>query len=307
MVKKETTRKPPTATNSSRTSRTSTTSPTKGRKGRVSRRGGQARVQKPVAVTTRPMPLWQRILVSLVIVVAFGFLFYWFAVRPYAYRWRPCYGFQEYGVCLPSRYTIHGLDLSHHQGTVDWDELAYHHNPIFPLRFVFMKATEGSDLADETFDVNFRSAREHGMIRGAYHYFNPKSDVNRQADFFIQHVALEQGDLPPVLDVEERGSLSKEELKRRVHQWLDRVEAHYHVKPIIYSGFKFRTKYLSDSLFNRYPYWIAHYYVDSVSYDGPWHFWQHTDKGRVPGVSKRVDLNIFRGTEEELDSLRIKN
>lgn len=252
------------------------------------------------------MPLWKRVVVSIALVIGAGFLFYWWAVRPYAYRWKPCYGFQEYGVCLPSRYTIHGIDLSHHQGEVDWDELAYRHNPMFPLRFVFLKATEGSDLADEHFDANFRSAREHGLIRGAYHYFNPNSDAQRQADFFIQHVALEQGDLPPVLDVEEQGKLPKQELQRRVRLWLERVEEHYHVKPILYSGYKFRTKYLNDTLFEKYPYWIAHYYVDSVRYEGPWQFWQHTDKGRVPGVKKRVDLNVFRGTEQELKGMTLK-
>lgn len=300
MVNKETSRNISTA--KGRTGRKARGSGTSRASGAVRNRG-RARVQATPAV--HPMPVWQRVLVSVVLVVGFGFLFYWFAVRPYAYRWKPCYGFQEYGVCLPSRYTIHGLDLSHHQGDVDWDQLAYHHNPMFPLRFVFMKATEGSDLADETFDANFRLAREHGMIRGAYHYFSPKSDAIRQADFFIRHVVLEQGDLPPVLDVEERGGLSKEELQHRVRLWLDRVEEYYHVTPIIYSGYKFRTKYLSDSLFNRYPYWIAHYYVDSVSYEGPWHFWQHTDRGSVPGIKKRVDLNIFRGTQAQLDTLRI--
>ena len=279
------------------------------RKGRDPRAGSgrKPRGRKVRKKGVQPMPLWQRVVVSLALVVGAGCLFYWFAVRPYAYRWKPCYGFQEYGVCLPSRYSIHGLDLSHHQGEVDWDELAYHHNPMFPLRFVFLKATEGSDLADETFEANFRAAREHGLIRGAYHYFNPKSDAERQADFFIQHVTLEQGDLPPVLDVEEQGRLSKEELQRRVRLWLERVEAHYHVRPILYSGYKFRTDCLNDTLFDRYPYWIAHYYVDSVRYEGAWLFWQHTDKGRVPGVKKRVDLNVFRGTEEELEKLRTKN
>lgn len=277
---------------------------TKGRKPRSPRKGG-GMVPQQVAVVVRPMPLWKRVVVSVSLVAAFAFLFYWLAVRPYAYRWKPCYGFQEYGVCLPSRYMIHGLDLSHHQGEVDWNLLAYHHNPMFPLRFVFMKATEGSDLADETFEANFRAAREHGMIRGAYHYFNPKSDAARQADFFIQHVALERGDLPPVLDVEEKGGLSMDELQQRVLTWLERVEAYYKVTPILYSGFKFRTRYLNDTLFSRYPYWIAHYYVDSVHYEGPWMFWQHTNRGRVPGVEKRVDLNVFNGTQEQLEQLTI--
>lgn len=254
----------------------------------------------------RPMPTWQRMILAVLMVAVFAFLFYWYGVRPYAYRWKPCYGFQGYGVCLPSEYHIHGFDLSHHQGQVDWPYLAANSNPLFPLRFVFIKATEGTDLADEAFDVNFAQAREQGFLRGAYHYFKPKSDPLLQADFFIHRVALQSGDFPPVLDVEERGRLSKAELQARVKQWLDRVEAHYHVAPILYTGYKFRMKYLNDTIFHRYPFWIAHYYADSVSYQGPWHFWQHTDVGRIPGIDKSVDLNIFRGTEEQLQALTLK-
>ncbi|WP_262895308.1 GH25 family lysozyme, partial [Bacteroides thetaiotaomicron] len=66
------------------------------------------------------------------------------------------------------------------------------------------------------------------------------------------------------------------------------------------------TRYLDDSIFNAYPYWIAHYYVDSVKYQGKWDFWQHTDVGNVPGIKEDVDLNVFNGTLEELKKLTIK-
>lgn len=84
------------------------------------------------------------------------------------------------------------------------------------------------------------------------------------------------------------------------------VEAHYGVKPILYTSYKFKKRYLSDSIFNAYPYWIAHYYVDSVRYEGKWHFWQHTDVGTVPGIEEEVDLNVFNGTMEELLELTLK-
>ncbi|GAE82950.1 lysozyme M1 precursor [Bacteroides reticulotermitis JCM 10512] len=128
----------------------------------------------------------------------------------------------------------------------------------------------------------------------------------KQADFFIRTVQLKPGDLPPVLDVEVTGKKNKVELQRCVKQWLDRVESHYGVKPILYTSYKFKTKYLDDSLFNAYPYWIAHYYVDSVKYQGKWDFWQHTDVGNVPGIEEDVDLNVFKGTLDELKKLTIK-
>lgn len=57
------------------------------------------------------------------------------------------------------------------------------------------------------------------------------------------------GDLPPVLDVEVRGKKTKKELQHNIKRWLDRVEAHYGVKPILYTSYKFKTSYLDDSLF----------------------------------------------------------
>lgn len=101
-------------------------------------------------------------------------------------------------------------------------------------------------------------------------------------------------------------SSHRRKLKTAVKTWLDRVEAHYGVKPILYTSYKFKKRYLSDSIFNAYPYWIAHYYVDSVRYEGKWHFWQHTDVGTVPGIEEEVDLNVFNGTMEELLELTLK-
>ena len=95
-------------------------------------------------------------------------------------------------------------------------------------------------------------------------------------------------------------------MQRAVKTWLDHVEDHYGVTPILYASYKFKLRYLNDSIFQRYPYWIAHYYVDSVRYDGPWHFWQHTDVGAVPGIRGNVDLNVFNGPLAGLDSLCLR-
>ena len=83
---------------------------------------------------------------------------------------------------------------------------------------------------------------------------------------------------------------------------------HWNIIPqlnCLYTSYKFKERYLSDSIFNTYPYWIAHYYVDSVRYKGTWHFWQHTDVGKVPGIKGSVDLNVFNGTLEELMRLTL--
>ncbi|MDE5709991.1 MAG: glycoside hydrolase family 25 protein [Bacteroides sp.] len=268
------------------------------------RRSSSPRGRKKVQ--ERVMPVWMRNLLTVCIVVVFSAGFYWFCVRPYAYRWKPCYGMKGYGVCLPCSYEVHGIDISHYQGKIDWETLSRNRHTEFPLCFIFLKATEGGDHGDDTFAQNFGEARKYGFIRGAYHYFIPKTDADKQADFFIRTVQLEKGDLPPVLDVETIGKKqSPQELKTAVKTWLDKVESHYGVKPILYTSYKFKERYLNDSVFNTYPYWIAHYYVDSVRYEGQWNFWQHTDVGIVPGVEKEVDLNVFNGVLEELQTLTL--
>ncbi|MBC8595012.1 glycoside hydrolase family 25 protein [Oscillospiraceae bacterium N12] len=272
------------------------------RKTTVARRTPR-KAKKPVH---RTMPVWLRNVLVIIIVFGFSTTFYYFFIRPYAYRWKPCYGMKEYGICMPCCYDVHGIDISHYQGEIDWPQLLQSRLTDFPIEFIFMKATEGGDLADDAFVQNFTEAGNHGFIRGAYHFFSPKTDPLKQADFFIRTVKLAPGDLPPVLDVEVTGKKTTKELQQSIKRWLDRVEAHYGVKPILYTSYKFKTRYLNDSIFDTYPYWIAHYYVDSVKYEGKWHFWQHTDVGSVPGIGEDVDLNVFNGSLDELKKMTLQ-
>ena len=253
----------------------------------------------------REVPMWLYYTLTGIVVAILLTGFYFFYIRPYVYRWKACSGARAYGVCLPTGYEVHGFDMSHHQGKIDWETLKNVQDAPYPVRFVFMKASEGGDFRDTTFIHNFEKARKFGFIRGAYHFFNPKTDPSLQADFFIRSVKLEAGDLPPVLDVEKVGE-DEAILRKNVRIWLRKIEQHYRVKPILYASYKFKTRYLTDSIFDGYPYWIAHYYADSLEYRGHWEFWQHTDVGRLPGIKEDVDLNVFNGSLEELKAMTIK-
>ena len=231
-------------------------------------------------------------------------LFYSFFVSPTGFRWRALYGDANY----PEGYEIHGIDISHYQGDIDWDDLSNAMIEGCPLRFVMIKSTEGSTRLDSKFKENFRQAREYGYIRGAYHFWSNKSSARDQAYHFLNKVRLEDGDLPPVLDVEHKPKdRSVEDFQRDVLTWLHIVEDKYHVKPIIYTYYKFKDKYLSAPVFNDYPYWIAHYYVDKVEYKGPWKFWQHTDAGKLPGIKGYVDFKIYNGSFYDMNKLTIGN
>lgn len=236
------------------------------------------------------------------LVVLYVWAFYHFFVSPTGFRWRAIYGDPHY----PDGYEIRGIDISHHQGTVDWDRLRNAMINGSPVRFVIIKATEGSAHVDENFESNFEQALENGFIRGAYHYLTTTSPARAQANFFISTVNLQPGDLPPVLDVEHKAKdMSVEDFQREVLTWLHIVENRYQVKPIIYTYYRFKDMYLSDERFNDYPYWIAHYYVDKMQYKGQWKFWQHTDAARLPGIRGYVDLDIYNGSYYDLKQLLI--
>ena len=176
-----------------------------------------------------------------------------------------------------------------------------------PLRFVIVKSTEGSGHLDENFRENFYQASETGFLRGAYHFWSNKSSAKKQARFFLEQVHLEEGDLPPILDVEHKPQdVSIGDFQKEILTWLQIMEDRYHVKPIIYTYYRFKQQFLDDPRFNDYPYWIAHYYVDRMEYDGPWKFWQHTDAGRLPGIQGYVDLNIYNGSYYDLQQLTIR-
>lgn len=131
---------------------------------------------------------------GLAVILVYALLFNHFFVAPYRYRWRAIFGEAK----LPDNYSIHGIDVSHHQGTIDWDKVATATiADDARVEFVFIKATEGKSHLDRNFQRNFRKAGQYGLIRGAYHYFSPNVSGDRQARYFMDNVQLEEGDLPP--------------------------------------------------------------------------------------------------------------
>jgi lysozyme len=198
-----------------------------------------------------------------------------------------------------------GLDVSHYQGTVDWASVARQ-----GYRFAFLKATEGTSWIDPEFSTNWNGAQAAGLLRGAYHYYEPGSDPGEQAELFLNTVwphggqpLLAPGDLPPVLDIETTGSQSAEEVVQGIETWLSRVQQGTLRTPILYTGREFWDS-LGTQQFGAFPLWIAEYGVAAPS---PlpagwqqWRFWQYSETGSVEGIEGDVDLDVFQGNLQDL-------
>ncbi|MBB4080824.1 lysozyme [Lewinella aquimaris] len=200
---------------------------------------------------------------------------------------------------VSERYEISGIDVSRYQGVIDWDSVATAGHD-----FAFIKASEGWNHRDLAFRANWMEAGRVGMRRGAYHFFLPHTSIERQLSNYIDLVKLQPGDLPPVLDVESRGDLTGPELVTHVRGWLELAEAHYSVKPILYTGLNFYNRNLAGQ-FDDYPLWLARYDDrEPVTVCGrEFQFWQFTDGAQSPGIVGRVDQNVFLGTIAQLDAL----
>ena len=210
--------------------------------------------------------------------------------------------YAEFGISIPGDYAIHGIDVSKYQDVIAWEEVKAMRVNNIQVGFAFIKATEGIDNTDPQFRRNWRKTKANNIIRGAYHFFIASKDGKKQAESFIKRVELEAGDLPPVLDVEQRNGTSPEQLRKEVRKWLETVEFYYKATPIIYTNVDFYRKNLGNE-FDRYPLWVAHYYEqEQPRIDRDWIFWQHNDQGNVSGIIPKVDFNVFVG-----DSISFRN
>ncbi len=240
------------------------------------------------------------VLLSLIAMAATGYLINRFFSKPAFIHYR------EFGIPLPDSYLIHGIDVSRHQGIINWKEVQQMSVKRVKIGFAFMKATEGLGRVDEQFKRNWFHAQETGMPRGAYHFFIASKSGKAQAVNFIETVKLSKGDLPPVLDVEQTNGASVADLQQRVADWLQMVEKKYGVKPIIYTNADFYTHFLAGR-FDDYPLWVAHYLVkDKPRIQRKWHFWQHSETGRVNGIEPYVDFNVFNGDSTAFRKLLIR-
>lgn len=213
--------------------------------------------------------------------------------------------YPEFGIAIPETYSIHGIDVSKYQSLVAWEEVKAMKVKEIRLTFAFIKATEGIGNTDPHFKRNWKKAKDNAIIRGAYHFFIGSKDGRMQAENFIDRVELEPGDMPPVLDVEQLNGANSTELRKGVKKWLEIVEHHYGVKPVIYTNVDFYNRNLGIE-FDTYPLWVAHYYqLQQPRIARGWSFWQHSDEGRVNGIVSKVDFNVFNGDTTEFKNLLI--
>ncbi len=244
------------------------------------------------------------ILVLLLLIVMAGAylgVHYWKQYRQMERARRARYAF--FGIDIPVNYSIHGIDISSHQEFIHWPAVKAMKLQKIQVNFVFIKATEGLNDADKQFKYNWAEAKKDSITRGAYHFFLATKSGKAQAENFMAAVKLNKGDLPPVLDIEELYGVSPDAMRARVLEFLEAVEARYKLRPVIYTYLDFYEKFLGKD-FDEYPLWVANYDEKlKPKIKRNWLFWQHSDRGRVNGITTGVDFDVFAGDSTDFKGL----
>lgn len=198
--------------------------------------------------------------------------------------------------------SIRGVDVSTFNGDVFWAGI-----PWGAIQFAYVRATEGNGIVDGRFRANWLALASTSIPRGAYHFYLPSSSPAAQARFFLAHVTVEPGDLPPALDVElvARGGAIDAATQADILTWLEIVERGTNRKPVLYIPLAMTAGL--DRKFAAYPLWFPHFSAVTPTPPPPWNrvtVWQFSPAGRLRGVGGPIDLNRFNGTSAELRTFR---
>lgn len=190
-----------------------------------------------------------------------------------------------------SKAQYDGIDISSHQGKIDWEKVSSDED----IRFVYIKATEGTTYRSPHYSKNITEARQHGLLVGSYHYLTSTSTIDQQFENFSKYALRSIQDLIPMLDVEVRGNWSRSQLIDSVEKFCELVERHYGVQPMIYSTMGFYNKNLSPR-FNDHHLYIGRYSNSEpqINWEGEYTIWQYSETGIIPGIDAYVDLCRYR-------------
>lgn len=197
------------------------------------------------------------------------------------------------------KYPILGIDVSHHQGVIDWWKVKQH-----GIGFVFLKATEWDDWVDSRFEENYAWVRNVGIPVWVYHFYSLRIPAKDQLENIIRTLSGKYLDLPIVIDLEFGGNSkfrpTVESFQNDLQILLDGIEAYQSKKPILYITYEFEKAYLQNK-YSSYPLWVR----DIFSYPdiNPWLIWQYKNRWSIPGIEWFVDENVL---SSGLDGLLLK-
>lgn len=191
--------------------------------------------------------------------------------------------------------TLIGIDVSNHQGDIDWETVKNSGVEFVFIRIGFGHNREAKIMEDEKFRQNLEGARNAGLKVGLYFYSYATEiwEAEEQANWIVKTLNGNKIDLPIVFDYETWKSfptynINIVDLNKVAKRFLDILHDNG------YEGMNYSSKYYLNTIWNisEYPTWLAHY-VSKTNYDKDFKVWQFSNTGEVPGINGFVDLDVL--------------
>ena len=197
-------------------------------------------------------------------------------------------------------YSRLGVDVSHHQGYIDWKKVKASGYDFAFVRIGYRGyGKSGSLNLDKRFYENIEGAHEAGIDVGVYFFSQAinAEEAREEAQFVIEHLKDYKLELPIVYDPESilddearTDDVSGEQFTENTLMFCSLIsEAGY--KPMIYSNMLWEAFQFDMSKLAEYPFWYADYELKPQT-PYKYKFWQYTNEGYVDGISGRTDLDI---------------
>lgn len=200
-----------------------------------------------------------------------------------------------YALTPSSEEQYQGIDVSDWQGYIDYSRVK-----SSGIEIVYIKSSQGSNIKDPYFDINYENAKANGLRVGFYHFLTATNatEAEQQARFFASVISGKTPDCKLAMDYEVFGGVSVGEINNIAQIFLESVKRLTNKEVIIYSDLSNSREVFSRELAQNYPLWIAYYgdYNQLRNIETNWETWQgvqYTDRGRVAGISGNVDRDIY--------------
>lgn len=196
---------------------------------------------------------------------------------------------------LPDGVTAQGIDVSEHQGRIDWDAVKASGIDFAILRIGFGAPSWGGRV-DYQFSRNISECERLGIPFGIYIYSYARDDQQAadEASMVIDCLSGHNPRLPVYYDLEDKSIIAdgrQSGIASRARIFCNRISAAGY-NPGIYANLYWFNNILTDSVFKSgsWDHWIAQY-NSKCHYTGNYSFWQYTSSGKVSGISGNVDMN----------------
>lgn len=191
----------------------------------------------------------------------------------------------------PYRY----IDVSRWQGTIDWEKVKSTEYRGVMLRALGNKG--GTPYFDPCFEKNYAGAKAAGLDVGVYWYSaaTTQAGLNAELSMLKESVRGKELTLPVAMDVEDSrlAVLNTQELTDHVATALHEIEQMgFYAQLYTYTSFAKAHLFVGGAALHPYDVWLADYTGKAPKVDFKYNAHQHTSKGRVPGISGNVDLNV---------------